>query len=194
MSAVRWVAGSIVATMLSAGPGAAVEVAGVQVADTIKLGGVDLVLNGAGTRTRAIFKVYVGALYVPEKKTSAADVLALKGPKRIALHVVRDLSAEQLGGALTDGLAANLSEAELTRFKTQIEDLKATMEAVGAAREKTVVTIDFLPDAGTRVSLNGAPRGKPIAGEDFFRALMKIWLGDKPVDRSLKAALLGQPG
>lgn len=194
MSAVRWVAGSIVATMLSAGPGAAVEVAGVQVADTIKLGGVDLVLNGAGTRTRAIFKVYVGALYVPEKKTSAADVLALKGPKRIALHVVRDLSAEQLGGALTDGLAANLSEAELTRFKTQIEDLKATMEAVGAAREKTVVTIDFLPDAGTRVSLNGAPRGKPIAGEDFFRALMKIWLGDKPVDRSLKAALLGQSG
>lgn len=194
MSAIRWVAGSIVATMLSAGPGAAVEVAGVQVADTIKLGGVDLFLNGAGIRTRAIFKVYVGALYVPEKKTSAADVLALKGPKRIALHVMRDLSAEQLGGALNDGLAANLSEAELAQFKAQIEDLKATMEAVGAAREKHVVTIDFLPDAGTRVSLNGTPRGKPIAGEDFYHALMKIWLGDKPVDRSLKAALLGQSG
>lgn len=194
MSAIRWMAGAIVAMMLSAGPGAAVEVAGVQVADTIKLGGVDLVLNGAGIRTRAVFKVYVGALYVSEKKTSAGEVFVLKGPKRIALHLMRDLSAEQLGGALNDGLAANLSEAELAQFKAQIEDLKATMDAVGAAREKHVVTIDFLPDSGTRVSLNGAPRGKSIAGEDFFRALMKIWLGDKPVDRSLKAALLGQPG
>lgn len=171
----------------------AVDVAGITVPDTIKLGGADLTLNGAGIRTRAVFKVYVGALYVVEKKSQAAEVIALRGPKRIALHLLRDLSAEQLGGALNDGLAANLSEAEVTRFKVQIEELKATMDAVGAAREKSVVTLDYLPDAGIRIAIDGVARGKPIAGEDFYRALMKIWLGDKPADRSLKAALLGQP-
>ena len=171
----------------------AIEVAGIAVPDTTKLGGADLVLNGAGIRTRAVFKVYVGALYVAEKKSQAAEVIAQRGPKRIALHLLRDLSAEQLGGALNDGLAANLSEAEVNKFKTQIEELKATMDAVGAAREKSVVTLDYLPDTGIRIAIDGIARGKPIASEDFYRALMKIWLGDKPVDRSLKAAMLGQP-
>lgn len=171
----------------------AVEVGGVAVADTIKLGGADLVLNGAGIRTRAVFKVYVGALYLTEKKSAATDAMAQRGPKRVALHMLRDLSAEQLGGALNDGLAANLSEAERAQFKAQIDELKATMEAVGAAREKSVVTLDYLPDAGIRIAIDGAVRGKPMAGEDFYRALLKIWLGDKPVDRSLKAGMLGQP-
>jgi hypothetical protein len=37
----------------------AVEVAGVKVDERIKLGAGELVLNGAGLRTRAFFKVYV---------------------------------------------------------------------------------------------------------------------------------------
>jgi hypothetical protein len=184
----------MVALLCAAGAAHGTEVGGVRLADTVKVGGADLVLNGAGVRTRAVFKVYVGALYLPEKKTAANDALMQKGPKRVALHLLRDLAADQLGGALNDGLAANLSEAERAQFKAQIDELKATMDAVGAAREKSVVTIDFTPEAGTRVALDGAPRGKPIAGEEFYRALLRIWLGDKPVDRSLKAAMLGQPG
>jgi hypothetical protein len=40
--------------------------------------------------------------------------------------------------------------------------------------------------------VNGALQGKPIGGEDFFRALLRIWLGDKPVSADMKKALLGQ--
>jgi len=188
-----WKSGFLACVLaVAAWPLQALELAGVQVADTVRLGGQDLRLNGAGIRTRAVFKVYVGALYLAEKKTVATEVLGVNGPKRIALFMLRDLTAEQLSGALNDGLADNLADAERARFKVQIDELKATMEAVGAAKEKSVVTLDFLPDAGTRVALDGAQKGKTIAGEDFYRALMKIWLGDKPVDRSLKAALLGQ--
>ena len=181
-------------TLFLAFTAGAAEIAGVQVNETVRVAGVDLKLNGAGIRTRAVFKVYVGALYLAEKKAAAGEAIASPGPKRIALHLLRDLSVEQLGGALNDGLVANLAEAELARFKSQIEELKATMEAVGAAREKSVVTIDYLPDSGMRIAIDGSSRGRPIAGEDFYRALMKIWLGDKPVDRSLKSAMLGQPG
>lgn len=188
----KWVLALVIACL--SGGSAAVEVAGVSVPDQARVAGADLVLNGAGIRTRAVFKVYVGALYLTGKAGTAADAIAARGPKRIALHLLRDLSAEQLGGALNDGLVANLSEAELSRFRTQIDELKATMEAVGAAREKSLVTIDYSPEAGTRVALDGTPRGKAIAGEDFYRALMKIWLGDKPVDRALKSGMLGQPG
>lgn len=178
-------------TMIAAS-GQAADVAGVRVPDTAKVGGADLPLNGAGLRTRVVVKVYVGALYLAEKKTAAADALASKGAKRVALHLLRDLSVEQLSGALSDGLHDNLSEAERAQFKAQIDELKATMEAVGAVKEKSVVTIDFVPESGMRVALDGTAKGKVIAGEDFYRALMKIWLGDKPVDKSLKAGMLGQ--
>jgi hypothetical protein len=42
------------------------------------------------------------------------------------------------------------------------------------------------------VSVNAAARGKPIPGEDLYRALLRIWLGDKPVDGDLKKGMLGQ--
>ena len=44
---------------------------------------------------------------------------------------------------------------------------------------------------GTVLSVQGKPMGRPIAGEDFYRALLRIWLGDKPVQDDLKKALLG---
>ena len=55
-----------------------------------------------------------------------------------------------------------------------------------------VILLDFLPEAGTAVSVNGQAKGKPIPGEDFYRALLRIWLGDKPVDGDLKKGMLGQ--
>ena len=54
------------AVALSAGgqtvPGARVDVAGIKYEQNIKLGGQDFVLNGAGIRYRAIFKVYTAGL------------------------------------------------------------------------------------------------------------------------------------
>ena len=179
-----------IAMMCTVSAALALEMNGVQVPDTTKVGTADLVLNGAGVRTRAIFKVYVGALYLPEKKTAAADVIAQKGAKRVAMHLLRDLSAEQVAGAL-DSMGDNLSEAERERLKPQIAELKATMEAVGEAREKSVITIDFVPGSGTRIALNGAQKGKTIVGDELYGALLRIWVGDKPVDRDLKNGMLG---
>jgi Chalcone isomerase-like len=76
------------------------EVAGVKVDERVKLGSSELQLNGAGVRTRIIFKVYVGALYLPERKSGAAEVLALKGAKRISMTLLRNLGAKQLTDAL----------------------------------------------------------------------------------------------
>lgn len=168
----------------------ALEVAGLRIPDVVKLGNTELVLNGAGIRTRAIFKVYVGALYLTEKKTAAADALALRGAKRVALHLLRDLTAEQVGGAL-DNLVDNMTDAEREGLKGQMADLKATMESVGAAKEKSIITLDFVPDTGLRIALDGTQKGKTIPSEEFYRALLKLWLGEKPVDRSLKSGMLG---
>jgi len=172
----------------------AAEVAGVKVDERVRLGSSELVLNGAGVRTRLIFKVYVGALYLPEKKSSAAEVLALKGAKRVSMTLLRDLRARQLSDALEEGIRANHSEAEIAALKERTDALVAVMNEIGSAKEKTVITLDFLPESGTRVTVDGVARGRPVPGEEFYAALLRIWLGDSPVDADLKKAMLGEGG
>ena len=175
--------------LLWALPASAIEVAGVAVADKVRVGAGELVLNGAGIRTRAIFKVYVGALYLAEKKSAAAEVLAQKGAKRVSLTLLRELSAQQLNEAFENGIQANHSAAELDALKPRIGELLALFTD---GKKGDVILLDFLPESGTVVSLNGTAKGKPVAGEDFYRALLRVWLGDKPVDGDLKKAMLGQ--
>jgi len=174
----------------------AAEVGGVKLEDKLRLmpTGPELVLNGAGIRTRVFFKVYVGALYLSEKKTAANDVLALAGPKRVAMNMLRDLTAQQLSEALVEAIANNSTAAEQTALKARVDELVASMNTLGEAKKGDVVVLDFLPESGTRFMVNGQPRGKPIVGEDFYRALLRIWLGEKPVDDDLKKGMLGQAG
>jgi hypothetical protein len=169
----------------------AAEIAGVKLEDKIRVGSQEVVLNGAGVRTRAFFKVYVGGLYLAEKKSAPAEVLALKGAKRVSMTLLRDLSAEQLSEALGDGVRNNHTEIEMEALKPRVDELLAIIKTIGAAKAGNLIALDFLPESGTRLSLNGEAKGNAIAGEDFYRALLKIWLGDKPVDSDLKKGMLG---
>jgi hypothetical protein len=176
------------ALALAAGGVLAAEVGGVKLDDRVTVGGQELVLNGAGVRTRAIFKVYVGSLYVPAKAGTLSAVVA-KGPRRVQLNLLRQLSADQLVDALLDGLKENTSEQELATVKPQTEQLVMIMKSLGEVREGSVVALDFV-DGETRILQNGQPKGA-IAGESFNQALMRIWLGDRPVQGDLKKAMLG---
>jgi Chalcone isomerase-like len=185
---------AMVLVALLAAPAFAAEVAGIKIDDRINLESQELVLNGAGLRTKAFFKVYVAGLYLAAKKTSADDVLALPGAKRIAMRLMRDLSAKQLTDALDEGFRDNTPSAEQEPLKGRLAELTVVMNALQSAKEGDVIALDWVPGSGTRIVLNGEPRGKAIAGEDFYRALLRIWLGDNPVSGSLKKALLGQGG
>ena len=168
-----------------------VEVEGVKLEPTAQVGGAALQLNGAGVRTRVIVKVYVAGLYVPAKANSAAALLAQKGPRRVAITMLRNVDADTFSGALSEGLQKNLTDAQFAGFKAQIDTLTANFKAAGEAKKGDVIHLEFAPDAGTRVVVNGKAQGSAIAGEDFYTALLRIWLGDKPVDGDLKKGLVG---
>ncbi len=172
-------------------PALAAEVAGVKVDERIKLDSSELVLNGAGLRTKAFFKVYVAGLYLAEKRTSTQEVLALPGAKRVTMRLLRDLTAKQLVDALELGIRDNSSPGEREALKGRIAELAGIMNAIQSAKEGDLIALDWLPASGTRIVLNGEQRGKLIAGEDFYRALLRIWLGDDPASESLKKAMLG---
>jgi hypothetical protein len=168
-----------------------VMVAGVTFEPGTTLGGQTLVLNGAGLRTRAFFKVYAAGLYVPQKSNDAAVLLAQTGARRVSIGMLRNVDAETFASSLLDGLKSNHSEEQLAAIKGPVEQLQAILKSLGEAKKGDSIQLDWVPDAGTRVVVNGQPRGEPIAGAAFFNALLRIWLGDKPADGSLKKAMLG---
>ena len=174
----------------------AAELEGVKLPDSARVaeGGAELVLNGAGLRTRFMFRVYVGALYVQKKTGAANAVISDAGAKRVALHMLRDVPADQFADALEDGLKNNNPADVLAKLDVQVKQLRAVFDAVKVAKSGDVILIDYLPGSapgsGTRVTINGALK-TTIAGEDFNRALLRIWLGDKPADNDLKKGMLG---
>ena len=104
--------------------------------------------------------------------------------------MLRDVGADQFGDALADGMKDNHSEAEMKALEPRIRQLTGIIGAAKLAMNGMRFTLDLTP-AGTVVMLDGKPAGATIPGEDFYRALLKVWLGDKPVQADLKSALLG---
>jgi hypothetical protein len=183
--------GAVLLLVLLAAPALAAEVAGVKVDDRAKVEASDLVLNGAGLRIKYFLNIYVAGLYLTEKKSTSADILALPGAKRISMRLMRGLSAKQLTDALELGMRDNASAAEREALRGRLDELAGIMNALQSAKAGDLIALDWLPGTGTRIVLNGEPRGKIIAGEDFYRALLRIWLGEDPAQESLKKALLG---
>ena len=168
-----------------------VELEGQKFEPSVQVGGETLNLNGVGLRKRAIFKVYVAGLYVPQKSTNPATLINDKGARRVSLRMLRDVDAGSFIDSFNDGLKNNLSETQLTALKTQIDSLTTTLKSIGEAKKGDTINFDYTPDGGTRISVNGQPRGDPIPGADFFSAVLRIWLGEKPADEALKKGMLG---
>ena len=171
----------------------AVEVAGVKFEDKTSLGTPSPVANGAGMRKKAFFKAYAVALYLPEKQTDADAIFATKGAKRTAITLLRDLTAQQFVDALQDGVASNHSESEFAALKERLNRFSEAMLGIGEVKSGAQGFIGFLPEGASRLTVNNEVRGSDVAGEDFFNALLKIWIGNKPIQDDLKQALLGKP-
>jgi ribosomal protein L9 len=187
-----FIAGALLAAAVSLPAQASVDVNGYKFEDTAKVAGKDLKLNGAGMRTKLVFKVYAAGLYLTEKKTAVADVLKQEGPRRVTLQMARDLSSEEFGKAFMDGLNENLDKAEKQKIVAQIGKMGELFASVDAIKKGDVLHLDWIPGTGTQAELNGKKLGDPIPDVNFYNAILRIWLGDKPVDKSLKPALLGE--
>ena len=169
----------------------AAEVSWVKLPDTVYLGSHDLVLNGAGVRSKFFLDLYIAALYLVEKRSSAEAVLSDGGEKRMALHLLRDISADHLLSAFNKTLTANHTPSELAALDASIKQFNAIFIAMDEVKKGDVVTLDYQPSRGTQVSVNSVLKGT-IVGAAFNTALLKIWLGDKPAQDDLKLKLLGR--
>ena len=187
----------VVCLLAGSAASSAADIEGIRITDRVDLQpeNVTLQLNGAGVRHRmAVVKVYVGALYLVTKSPDAAAIIEDPSAKRLSMHIVADqVTAQDLISSMNNALAANHIPAELALVESRIRELNRTMQTVGSLPKGAVITLDYLPGTGTRVSINGEPR-ITISGRDFHQAMLRVWLGSRPVDGRLKDAMLGSPG
>lgn len=179
------------AALLPPSASAAFEVRGIAFPDRMEVDRQPLHLNGAGVRVKFIVDVYAASLYLPQPGRTPEAALGQPGPKSVHAVMLRDVSASDFVDAMIEGFKANNSEADVARFMPYLQSLSTAMSTVGTARKGTDIRIDYLPGTGTRILVDGKRQGADIPGEDFYQCLLRIWLGPHPVDRSLKASLLG---
>lgn len=167
------------------------DINGVKVDDSTSVAGTTLTLNGAGIRFKAIFKVYVAALYLGKKVSTPEEVVSLAGPKRLSVTMVRDIDAAELGKLLTRGIEDNMGKSAMSSLIPGL----LRMAQIFSDQKKMVAgdnfMIDWVPGKGTVITVKGVVQGDPFKEPEFFAALMSIWLGPVPADYKLKDALLG---
>jgi hypothetical protein len=170
-----------------------VDVSGVKYPPTAQLGGATLQLNGAGLRSRFFVKVYTAGLYIGTKAATPEAVLAATGPRRMHVVMLREIDANELGKLFTRGMQDNAPKGEFSKFIPGTLRLADIFSSYKRLKAGDVFFVDYVPGVGTTVVVNGKDAGEPIKEPEFFNALMRIWLGNKPADEGLKGALLGRP-
>jgi len=169
----------------------AVEVAGVQLTDEIKIAGDEttLVLNGAGVRSKLWFDIYAAALYL-EKPTNDAIAILQNPPKnRLLMHFVySEVEKAKMDASWLESFQLNHNAEQFAALQERLTQFTAMF---GDMKANDVVWLDYLPAVGTRVTINGE-EGGVIAGSDFNAALLSVWIGAEPIKAGLKSELLGQ--
>jgi len=168
----------------------AVEVKGIQIQDHVAQAGAkqSLVLNGTGIRTKFIFDIYVGALYLPKKSANAKQIINSSDAKRISMHFIYDkVEKKKMTDAWTEGFEDATDDAAFKAMQPRINQFNGFFPDM--VKGDTII-IDFIPNKGTQVTINKALKGT-VAGDDFQKALLSMWLGDSPPNEELKDGMLG---
>ncbi len=166
------------------------EIAGVHYEPKVKVEGQQLQLNGSGLSYKALTKVYTVGLYTSHKSNKAEEVLSMDGPKQLKFVMLVPMRIDELGKLIARGIEANSSRDDFMKLIPSTVDMGRTFSKLRRMAPGDNVVIEWVPRRGTVFYVNGQPAGLPIGQQDFFNAVLKVWIGKSPTTQDLKDALL----
>lgn len=170
----------------------AVEIKGVRLPDTQTVAQTTLVLNGAGVRSKFLIEIYLIGLYTPQKMQDPQQIITLDKPRRVIITMLRKVDGESLQNSLMQGLQNNSTQAEMNAFRPQIAELDNLFKGISFLQKGERIIMDMEPGSGLKVNVRDQYK-LDIASDAFASQMLKVWLGEAPVDKQLKAVLLGSP-
>lgn len=175
---------------LVAGQAATAAVTQTKFPAEIQVAGTPLQLNGAGTRHKAIFKVYDLGLYTPAKTNSAEGLLKQSGPMRLQFTALRELPGTDLGLLFIKGLQENSPKEKVQKHTVSANRLIEIFSGKSKLVPGDTFAMEYVPGRGTQFFIQDQPQGAPVGDAEFFGMVLRIWVGDAPADHLLKKALL----
>lgn len=156
---------------------------------SLKLGDVELKLNGTGSRNKYLMQMYEAGLYLAEPSADAKAIIAADAPMALRIEVTSGLvTQEKLVESLNEGFTS-ATGGKTEPLAAEIAEFRKCFAAPIAKGD--VFNLVYLPPHGVIVLKNGKNQGA-VAGLAFKQTVFAIWLGEKPADEKLKLALLAK--
>lgn len=184
---VRFILSAILTVATLATANAATKVDGVKLPDDLTFGSSELMLNGAGVRSKFFVHVYVAALYLDEKSSDAEAVIAADEPMSIRVVITSDLiTGDRFADSAMDGFVRS-THGDLSEIQSEVDVMIETFRS--SLQNGDVFDLNYLPDVGVEIYRNGEKK-EVVPGLAFKKAMFGIWLSDDPVQNRLRDDML----
>jgi hypothetical protein len=179
----------LLAVVMMTALGNAEEIGGINMPESLKTGQTTLMLNGAGVREKFFMDLYVGGLYLEEKSADPGAIIEADEPMAIRLHIISSMiTSKKMEKATREGFE-NATGGTIGPIKLQIEEFISVFKE--EIKEGDIYDLIYVPGKGVQVSKNSEFKST-IGGLPFKKAMFGIWLSNKPAQKSLKKAMLGE--
>lgn len=165
----------------------AVELGGITMPNTLQVEEQELVLNGAGIRSKFVFDLYVAGLYLSAQENNAVKIIESTEPMVLRLHII---SSKITSKKMTKGIQSGFKKATNGNVEPIASEIAQFLEAFSDKVEVGDI-FEFVADKKGVVIMKNNVQNQTISSHAFKEALFGIWLSDKPVKAKLKQALLG---
>lgn len=167
----------------------AINVDGVNVKNNLILNSKQLELNGYGIRHYSFLgiKIYVGALYTQEKIHSTDQLISSKQDKAIVMYFLYpDVSKDKIIGAFKEGFRDNFPSIVGTT-----EEKNFLSFFTHGVKKGDSIELVLLENGNNQVYENGKLIGQ-IQSPELQKAILMVYFGPKPPDKSMKEGMLGK--
>lgn len=180
--------------LLAWAPLQALEIEGVPIHETSSIDGTTLTLNGAAVLKRGYFKTNVTAIYLSEPRHTMDGIYKARGPKRIELTLLRDLTGPMLSRYFVADFKSAASEAEFKQLIPEVGRLGGIYSAIGKISKGDVVRMDWRPGLGITGSINGkqlVDANEAMNSELMFNIFLRMYMMTPGCGPDYTRALLG---
>ena len=136
---------------------------------------------------RMFFKLYDARLRTDAEQTQDVDQL-LNGKNTLLLEFdyLRKIKKSIILESSGKILANNMTPAELDLIQGRVDQINAAYRTVDRGDRSA---LSYVPGKGTTLWINEMPI-ITIEGEDFARLYFRIWLGENPISKPMREALV----
>jgi hypothetical protein len=148
------------------------------------VGGKNRQLNGVGLRSKAVLKIYVGALYLERSSRDPVKILSTDSEKLVRMYLMRNQNRQELADELQSGFECNASDKT-----NQWQAFNTMLTLVPDMRKRDTLTFTYLPGKGTTLQAGDKELGV-FHGKEFAAVVFSIWLGPKPPSEYFQTGML----